>query len=336
MKIVSLEDPVVFFHNHPKALLDFATQQGADPQHLLRAAEISLYAAGQPQLHISYRQYKQLIDACKSALNDAALGLHFGETLGVHGHGLLGFATAGCKNVGEAIEAALRFKKAISPIIDLELSRLPNHAHLIAMPAFTGGKDQGFFVEALFAALIYSFRHNLPNNDLRFYLEFNFDAPEYINEYIQLFGEQIRFNRPQNRISCNSHILDLPLHYPPTATANQAESNQPEGFLEAMRLFIKSMLPEYPTIDEVASYFNVSRSTLKRRLQSHNTSYKTIIDEVKMNKACELLESSSLSVDEISSHLYFSEGAAFRRAFKRCCGMSPSAYRRESALKLAG
>ena len=113
---------------------------------------------------------------------------------------------------------------------------------------------------------------------------------------------------------------------------NDSEKDRIES-QQAVRAYIREQLPQYPSIDELAAHFNVSRSTLKRRLQRHNTSYKTLVDEMKMLTACELLESSRLSVDEISSHLYFSEGAAFRRAFKRCCGMSPSQYRKKSSLQ---
>ncbi|MCG8672846.1 MAG: AraC family transcriptional regulator [Pseudomonadales bacterium] len=345
MKIVTLDDPVVAFGNHPKALLDYAAEQGANPTLLLREANIPDSAPVQYDLRISYLQYKHLIKACMEALNDDALGLHFGEKLGFHGHGLIGFAAMACQNVGEAIETAIRFKKAISPITNLELRRLAQHAHLVCMPAFEGGEDQRFFVEVLFAAMMFSFKYNLNETDLNFSFNFNYAEPECFDEYRRLFGDRCSFNGPQNRISCQRSILDLPLRYSNPTIVNEAtlrtDSNlvqldQQAGFLEAIRLYIKTNLPEYPSIDSVAAHFNVSRSTLKRRLQTHNTSYKTLIDEVKMNKACELLESSRLSVDEISSHLYFSEGAAFRRAFKRCCGMSPSAYRKKNVLRLVG
>lgn len=345
MKIVTLKDPVVSFHNHPKALLDYTASQGVKPEQVLSGTDIPVSVLQNLKSKISYLQYKQLIQSCMDKLQDDALGLHFGEKLGFHGHGLIGFAAMACDNVGEAIETAIRFKKSISPITNMELKRFPRQASLVCLPAFEGGEAQRFFVEVLFAALMYSFRYNIQNLPGNFSFDFNYAQPECVDEYQRVLGSQCTFNVPQNRICCPHQVLDMPLRFSNPAIVKDAKLSthnviqhldQQAGFLEAVRLFIKERLPEYPSIDEVAQHFNVSRSTLKRRLQAHNTSYKTLIDEIKMHTACELLESSPLSVDEISSHLYFSEGAAFRRAFKRCCGMSPSQYRKQSGLKLVG
>ncbi|MDX1695607.1 MAG: AraC family transcriptional regulator ligand-binding domain-containing protein [Ketobacteraceae bacterium] len=345
MKIITLDDPIIGFHNHPKALLDYAGSQGVNPEKILRDTDIPHGAVTDIQSRISYAQYKQLIQSCMEKLEDPVLGLHFGEKLGFHGHGLIGFAAMACQNIGEAIETAIRFKKAISPITNMELKQFHNQVSLVCMPAFEGGPSQRFFVEVLFASLMYSFRYNIKDMTLNFSFDFNYDEPENLHEYHRVLGEKCTFNVPQNRICCESKILDAPLRFSNPAIVNDAklstssvvqQLNQQAGFLEAVRTYVKERLPEYPDIDELANHFNVSRSTLKRRLQAHNTSYKTIMDEMKMLTACELLESSRLSVDEISSHLYFSEGAAFRRAFKRCCGMSPSQYRKRSSLRLVG
>ena len=338
MKIISLNDPIISFQNHPKALLEYAAEKGADFNELLAASGLSPNLMEDYQAQISYLEYKSLIASCYGILNDPLLGLHFGEKLGFHGHGLIGFAAMACHNVGEAIETAIALKKAVSPITNLELKQFHNQASLTCMPAFEGGEAQRFFVEVLFAALMYSLRYNIDELSSQFSFYFSYAQPTNIDEYHRLLGTNCVFNAPQNRICCSDEVLKLPLKFSnpamvqktrQNANSNLQELNNKAGFLEAMREFVSCNLPEYPSIDEVARHFNVSRSTLKRRLQTHNTSYKTVIDEIKMNKACELLESSPLSVDEISSHLYFSEGAAFRRAFKRCCGMSPSEYRKK-------
>lgn len=345
MKIVSLKDPIISFQNHPKALLDYVAEKGIEPEIALRDTDIPAHVITNFQAKISYLHYKQLIESCMEKLQDPVLGLHFGEKLGFHGHGLIGFAAMACQNVGEAIETAIRFKKSISPITNMELKRFPNQVNLVCLPAFEGGESQRFFVEVLFAALMYSFRYNLKEMPTDFSFDFNYSAPEYLDEYHRVLGADCTFNVPQNRICCGNSILEMPLRFANPAIVKDAklstnsviqQLDQQAGFLEALRTYVKDNLPEYPSIDQVAQYFNVSRSTLKRRLQAHNTSYKTVIDEIKMHTACELLESSRLSVDEISSHLYFSEGAAFRRAFKRCCGMSPSEYRKQSGLRLVG
>ena len=55
--------------------------------------------------------------------------------------------------------------------------------------------------------------------------------------------------------------------------------------------------------------------------------YKEYLNELRVNKACELLEKNDLSIKQISKQVGCYEVASFYRVFKKVMGMTPDEYR---------
>jgi AraC-like DNA-binding protein len=81
------------------------------------------------------------------------------------------------------------------------------------------------------------------------------------------------------------------------------------------------------TPEAVARTLAVSRRTLSRRLADEGTSFRHILDDVRREFACALLQDRSLSVGDVAFFLQYSEPAAFNRSFRRWTGRTPHAFR---------
>jgi AraC-like DNA-binding protein len=66
---------------------------------------------------------------------------------------------------------------------------------------------------------------------------------------------------------------------------------------------------------------------LSRRLADEGTSFRNILDDVRREFACALLQDRSLSVADVAFFLEYSEPAAFNRSFRRWTGKTPRAFR---------
>jgi AraC-like DNA-binding protein len=66
---------------------------------------------------------------------------------------------------------------------------------------------------------------------------------------------------------------------------------------------------------------------LQRRLAEEDTSFATIVDEVRLEVAKQALADPTNSLAEIAFLVGFEEQSSFSRAFKRWTGMSPSEHR---------
>ena len=71
----------------------------------------------------------------------------------------------------------------------------------------------------------------------------------------------------------------------------------------------------------------MSPRTLKRKLADHNTTFSTIRDEMRRQRALLLLDNRGLSIGEIAQKLGYSELPNFTRAFRKWTGVTPIAYR---------
>ena len=76
-----------------------------------------------------------------------------------------------------------------------------------------------------------------------------------------------------------------------------------------------------------ASTLFVSERTLKRRLQEEDASFQSLVDQVRLDRARDLLGSTGMNLSQIADALGYADAANFTRAFKRWTGLSPSHYR---------
>jgi AraC-like DNA-binding protein len=81
------------------------------------------------------------------------------------------------------------------------------------------------------------------------------------------------------------------------------------------------------TPETVARTLAVSQRTLSRRLADEGTSFRTILDDLRQESACALLQDRSLSIGDVAFFLQYSEPAAFNRSFRRWTGRTPRAFR---------
>lgn len=86
-----------------------------------------------------------------------------------------------------------------------------------------------------------------------------------------------------------------------------------------------------PTLAEMAAHLHVSLSTLNRRLRDAATSYQALVDDVRRQRARELLANPRQRIGDIAAALGFLDPTSFVRSFRRWYGTTPGRYRRELA-----
>lgn len=103
--------------------------------------------------------------------------------------------------------------------------------------------------------------------------------------------------------------------------------------INEVRLTIKVMLPDgHPTLAAVAAEFGISSRTLQRYLAAAGQNHSKIVQEVRRERACELLARPSFSISQIAQRTGFASPSGFSRAFHAWTGLSPRNYRRHRIL----
>lgn len=176
-------------------------------------------------------------------------------------------------------------------------------------------------------------------------VEFQFDKPEYADEFDLMFPCRHVFSQKRNLIAFNRRMLALPIKqdsYALTDFLNHAPQSLLTQFraddsvtAQVRRVLNDASAAADPdswghttlTFDDVADKLGSTTHTLRRRLKEEGHSFQEIKDSLRREKALELLEHGELTIQQISDTLGFSEAAAFNRAFKKWTGNSPSSYR---------
>ena len=104
------------------------------------------------------------------------------------------------------------------------------------------------------------------------------------------------------------------------------------GFACRVRRVIETSHPFPPKLARVATTLFVSERTLKRRLQAEEASFQHLVDQVRLERAGELLQQTAMNLSQIADALGYADAANFTRAFKRWTGQSPSQYRNQESL----
>jgi AraC-like DNA-binding protein len=102
---------------------------------------------------------------------------------------------------------------------------------------------------------------------------------------------------------------------------------------EAALIISLSDYSRVPRFTEVALSLNCSERTLARDLAKAGTSYRALVDRVRMDMARDFLLRGKLSVTEVAMRLGYGDATAFVRSFKRHFGTSPARWCRREALE---
>jgi len=82
------------------------------------------------------------------------------------------------------------------------------------------------------------------------------------------------------------------------------------------------------TIQAVANHFSFNPNYLSRYIKQHTgKNFKDLIQELRFNKACILLENTSLPIEEVSHQIGYNNLGFFYQKFNKLYGQSPKEYR---------
>ncbi|MFY7867089.1 GlxA family transcriptional regulator [Roseateles sp.] len=96
---------------------------------------------------------------------------------------------------------------------------------------------------------------------------------------------------------------------------------------------IEAGLPQIPSVAALAQQLGLSTRTLSRRVhQATGKSTLALIHSVRLQRARLLIESSTLSIEEVAAQVGYEDATALRRLMRKLQGQAPSQLRKRSSL----
>src|SRR5262245_9692022 len=269
---------------------------------------------------------------------DSAIGLHVAEWLPRGALDLVEYAFRSSASLTAGLGRLARYGHVLS---DRVVARTETQGEGLLLLVRDTGSTTLHPARAEFAlAVALKFAREATGTEIApLQVSFTHSAPEHQDEHHRFFRGSVRFGA-----GSNSMILSATDAARPIQAADEALSSivrrrlekilaerdaQPPGLLSGrVRQMLVEHLGETPlTPQTVARSVAVSRRTLSRRLAEEGTSFRDILDDVRREFACALLQDRTLSVADVAFFLQYSEPTAFYRSFRRWTGRTPSEYR---------
>ena len=161
---------------------------------------------------------------------------------------------------------------------------------------------------------------------------FSHSKPTDGGPYRRAFQAPCQFNAERTALVLPASVLDRRLASadPGQLRILEVQAHARDDFSAVFRLrrtLRTFLLAQAASGNEVAKLLSMHRRTLNRRLKAEGTTFREVLDEVRFEAACQLIDTGSIPITEIAASLGYAETSAFSRAFRRWSGTAP-VYRR--------
>jgi len=318
---------------------DFALSKGINLSTLLKDSEIELQDLINPPplvtnlivSHIGVNLFNELEDPITGAIE-------FGLKMTASTHGSLGIAVQCAADLHQGYEILREFyntRLAAQDIFITEEREKINDKLVCKNEMMLDDEVQHFFDISTLVTIATNTYLALDKSNIQGTIQINVDSKEPEGfSHETLVGVTILFEQAYLEM-----LIPIEWKHEPLNIANQemarvavkkceSELKQvsPSDLVQRIKKHVKDDINNLPKLFEIASVFNMSPATFKRKLKERNTTYQDIKNEVRLQQAS-LLISQLDSIENIAERLGFSDASNFTKAFKTWTGLTPKEFR---------
>ncbi|UVL29469.1 AraC family transcriptional regulator [Pseudomonas donghuensis] len=308
--------------------------QGPGDEALLAGSGISPADLGRADSRITTRQ--EMLVCANAVAQRREVGLELGRRMHVSCYGMLGYALLSSATLGDALRLAMQYPALLGTLFQLRLIDDGERVWFSASDYREEPQLAAFNAEFCLTSLKVICDDLLGQPLPLLAARFAHPTPDYHALYGDSFACPLRFEAADNAFAFARAWLEQPLPLADQIT-HRAMSERcrrlnlefagRQAWLGRIRQLLLEQLDAAPGLEGLARQMNCSSRTLRRHLQELGSSYQQLLDELRFERAKQLLAEDQLPIYRIAELLGFSETASFRHAFMRWSGVAPSHFR---------
>ncbi len=308
---------------------------GIDPRPVFEAEGIDPESMFDQGARISILQYQRLDLKAAELSNDPFFGLKGSEYFRPAHLGSLGFAWLASSSLRTAFQRLSRYARVINEKLTIELDE-DEQFFYVSIDAQLPLLNERIREEGQLAALVKFCRVIVGNDFSPAKVHFKQSEPPDTAYHYELFRCPIAFNSENTRFvialeeidkrltGSNDQLAKLNEHIVVKYLAHQEKAD----ILNRVKAAIIDDLGSGNVSENtVADTLHMTPRNMHRKLQKENTSFKTLLTEIRMELAQQYIQDRTKTLTEISFLLGFSEVSSFSRAYKGWTGRPPSEAR---------
>jgi AraC-like DNA-binding protein len=321
---------------YARAIAAAYRRYGQDPAEALKQAQITPARLLAAEARISARQLEVLSARAMEELDDEALGA-YSRRLPWGSYGMLARASLTSPTLGVALKRWCRHHGLLADDVRLEVVVTGPSAAIVLDERRPLARELREF------STVYVLRniHGIAcwYIDSRIPLagaSFPFAAPPHADAFAHMFPGAVDFGAPRAEIRFDARYLTLPLKRDEKALNQMLQRALPLAVLqyrrdrlivEQVRMLLAAHPGETHSADGVAALLHTSARTLHRQLKEEGASLQQLKDEVRSQRARDLLLRTGKPLKQVAAAVGFRNEKSFIRAFAQWTGQTPAEFR---------
>lgn len=311
-------------------------QEGFDNETILQGTRLQWEQLLGENRYLSVEQLARLLRRAIELTQTPWLGLDIGAITSVSAHGALGYAVVSAPNLRVVLQTLARFTRLRLQLVNVVISETDEY-FTVCMDELSELGDVREFVYGALLATYLNLVDTVTAQRLRnIQITLPIPRPSWADVYEQRWGCPVMFDAPQFTLRMPVGLLDTPCLTADAGTfrtalrdcENQLGQLDNGGALsQQVANCLLNSTDGYPSLDDVATLFAMSRRTLIRKLKLEGTSYQELLDGVRQELAAWYLLETTITVEQIAERLGYQDTSNFSRTFRRWYGMTPHAMR---------
>lgn len=316
-------------------LIDMVEESGCDREALLAGTSLSNEGIASLGARVADSDFIRLAHNALAFTGDPGLGLRLGLRMNLSAHAVVGQAFMTCRDLSQVLDLFLRYQHILSSNLNVELEQHGDFCRLVTRDTPLDISPT-FSHELLYAAILNTLRGLLNMPALQLEVELPYSPPAHRDNYREVFGDKVHFNRPQGAVKLPTALLSTPLPssnsalralYEKECARLLADLEDEEAVAEQTKRLLRKLEGQYPQMPQLAQMLNLSPRTYRRRLQQEGQSFQDLLDSVRAEHATHYLRGTRLPVSTIAYLVGFNDASNFRRAYSRWTGRTPREVR---------
>jgi AraC-like DNA-binding protein len=318
-----------------RAMVQAYEQRGMDPASVLAQAQIAPDQVHLPHARITAWQMERISDAAMRELDDEGLGC-FRRRLPWGSYGMLARASLSAPQLGLALHRWCRHHGLLTDDIVLTVEADGGTARIALRPYRHRAPPAEFCVVSVLRNI-----HGLASwyIDSRIPLkgaQFAYPPPAHLDAYPVLFGGPSTFGADCAAIEFDARYLTLPVRRDEAAMTQLLQRALPltvrsyrrdRLLVQRVRQVLLNQPMAAHNAEDLATHLNLSARTLHRQLKEEGASLQTLKDEVRRERAMDLLQRTARPIKQVAEAVGFQSEKSFIRAFKGWTGLAPGEWR---------
>ncbi|MCO8045703.1 AraC family transcriptional regulator [Acinetobacter bohemicus] len=320
-----------------KNYFDVSQRLALNPYHLLSNAGIFPALLNDVKQRIPVDKAIHLLEQSAQISGCEAFGLYMAEQRQIADFGELSLLLSYQHTLRDALQTIVRYRNIINNALEMCLEEIGNTViiRLEVISEFNGYSRQAIElalgITHRFCTALLSQKWNPLS------VHFTHNAPHDLTVHQRVFGCPLEFGSEFNGIVCTIAELDKTNPQANTAMADHAQryldidllhNENESSIISDIRKSIYLLLPMgRATIAQVAHTHGVNVRTLQRRLEASNTSFSSLINDVRRVLVFRYLKNPHYSLGQVSDILGYSMPSSFTRWFISQFGVSPTEWR---------